>query len=81
VAALKAWEAEKERYELTEIGPGVFAFALKESMRQGQPVHRICANCCANGTKSYLQRHLSGPVLERLKCNTCGEAIDINRTI
>jgi len=76
---LKAWDAEKQRYQLTEIGPGVVAFVLKEGMSQGEPPHQICANCCANGKKSYLQRHLSGPSLERLKCNTCGESIDINR--
>jgi len=76
---LKAWDAEKQRYQLTEIGPGVVAFVLKEGISQGEPPHQICANCCANGKKSYLQRHLSGPSLDRLKCNTCAEAIDINR--
>ena len=80
VVRLKAWDAEKQRYQLTEVGPGVVAFQLKEGMQLGEPPHLICANCCAKGTKSYLQRHLSGPVLKRLKCNTCGEAIDINVT-
>ena len=76
---LKAWDAEKQRYQLTEIGPGVFTYVLKDSMAQGEPPHRICANCYAKGAKSFFQRHLSGSALERLKCNTCGEAIDINR--
>jgi hypothetical protein len=83
VARLKAWEADKARYQLTEIGPGMVAFSIKEGMRNGEPFHRICANCCAGGKKSYLQQHSSGPNLtlrfawgfpEELACASLGYA-------
>jgi hypothetical protein len=61
VARLKAWDADKARYQLAEIGPGILALEIKESMRNGEPFHRICANCAANGKKFYLQQHISGP--------------------
>lgn len=79
VVRLKDWEADKKRYKLTEIGPGVIALALQESMRNGEPLHKICADCAANGKKFYLQAHISGPYLDRFKCNGCGFEIDINK--
>ena len=79
VVRLKDWEAEKKRYKLAEIGPGVFALSLQESMRNGAPLHKICADCAANGKKFYLQAQLSGPYLDRYKCNGCGFEIDINK--
>ena len=51
MARLKDWEADKSRYELTELAPGIVAFSIRESMRNGEPFHRICANCCAKGKK------------------------------
>jgi hypothetical protein len=51
IARMKDWEADKSRYELTELAPGIVAFSIRESMRNGEPFHRICANCCANGKK------------------------------
>ena len=41
VDRLKAWEADKARYELAEIGSGVVALAIKEAMRNGEPPHYI----------------------------------------
>jgi hypothetical protein len=79
VARLKAWEADKARYQLTEIGPGMVAFSIKEGMRNGEPFHRICANCCAGGKKSYLQQHSSGPYFDGYKCNSCGEEFGISK--
>ncbi len=55
MAELEAWEAEKQRYALTDYGAGTFAYALKEEARKGEPPHRICAACYQNGHKSILQ--------------------------
>lgn len=52
---LKTWEAEKQRYELKEVGRNVFAYVLKESMRGGEPIHWICTNCYNDNVKSILQ--------------------------
>jgi hypothetical protein len=41
VARLKAWEGEKERYELKRWGDGAFAYVLKPSEARGAPPHAI----------------------------------------
>jgi hypothetical protein len=56
VRELKRFAAEKERYQLEEVTRGVFAYALKESERRGEPLHRACATCFDQGKKSILQR-------------------------
>ena len=79
VARLKDWEADKKRYELTEIASGVVALSIKEAMRNGEPFHRICADCAANGKKFYLQRHVHGPHYDQFKCTGCGFEIGIDK--
>jgi hypothetical protein len=56
IARLEAWEAEKQRYELKALAPGVFAYHVKEGMAGGEPVHDLCAACYQHGKKSILQR-------------------------
>jgi hypothetical protein len=79
IAELKAWEADKQRYELKAITPGVFVFALKPSMTNGAPHHYICANCYASGKKSYLQQDISGSYYDQFKCQRCGEELGIDK--
>lgn len=79
LANLKNWEADKARYQLTEIVPGLVAFSIKEGSRNGEPFHRICATCCASGKKSYLQQRISGPYYDMFKCNSCGEELEVNK--
>ena len=55
VARFETWDAEKQRYQLTDFGGGTFAYALKEGMAKGEPPHRICAPCYEKGQKSILQ--------------------------
>jgi hypothetical protein len=56
VADLKAWETEKQRYQLQEISPGASAHVLKKEAQGTEPIHWLCANCYNNGKKSILQR-------------------------
>jgi hypothetical protein len=73
VARLKAWEAEKERYELKELYRGLFAYILKEGKEAGEPPHALCANCYQRGIKSFLQG--SGhPIVHQhfWSCQVCG---------
>jgi hypothetical protein len=79
VSRLRDWEADKVRYQLAEIAPGMFALAIKDGMRNGEPFHRICANCCAAGKKSYLQQQIRGPHYDMFKCHSCGEELAINK--
>jgi hypothetical protein len=61
IASLEAWETEKQRYELKEIGNGSLAYTVKESMCGTEPVHHICANCYQHGRKSILQSRFEHP--------------------
>lgn len=56
VARVKAWEAQKQRYQLTQFrnGPGV-VYALKESMSNAEPPHWICTKCYEEGKRMILQ--------------------------
>lgn len=76
---LEAWNTEKQRYELKSLAPGIVALALKPAMSNGEPMHYICANCCAAGKKSYLQQHISGPYYDEFRCRGCGDEIPINK--
>lgn len=55
VTRFETWETEKQRYKLTDFGGGTFAYAMKEEMSDGEPLHRICAHCYEEGHKSILQ--------------------------
>lgn len=60
VARLKAWDREKERYELQQRSPncpGALAYRVKESERGAEPVHWLCPTCYEDGRKSILQEH------------------------
>src|SRR5580700_4098699 len=41
VAGFEKWEAEKQRYTLTDFGGNSFAYALKPETANGEPPHRI----------------------------------------
>ena len=79
VARLKDWEADKKRYQLSDIGGGVVALALKPTMSNGEPPHYICADCAAGGKKSYLQPHIRGSYYDEYQCNECGFKVGINK--
>jgi hypothetical protein len=55
VANLKAWDAEKQRYELKSVGTGATVFVLKPEERGTEPPHWLCPNCFAQGKKSFFQ--------------------------
>lgn len=55
IANMKAWETEKQKYELRRVGHGAFAYVIKDSMKGTEPAHWICATCYENGKKSVLQ--------------------------
>lgn len=79
IARLEAWETEKERYELKDVGGGSLAYAIKESMRGAEPIHNICANCYQNGHKSILQPRSRGTG-KYLFCQECSAEIMVERS-
>ena len=56
IACVKAWETQKQRYQLTQFrsGPGV-VYSLKESMSNSEPPHWICTKCYEDGKRMILQ--------------------------
>jgi hypothetical protein len=71
-AGMKAWGAEKARYELKDLYRGLFAYIPKEGMEQGEPLHALCANCYQKGQKSILQTNGSISVHDRTwDCPNC----------
>jgi hypothetical protein len=57
VAYLKAWETEKQRYELKDVADrsGSFTYIIKKEMQGSEPLHCLCANCYERGQKSIMQ--------------------------
>src|SRR5689334_19073320 len=55
IADIKAWDAEKQKYELKDVGLGSFAYVVKETVRGSELPHEICAACYQHSKKSILQ--------------------------
>ncbi len=55
MAELEAWDAEKQRYVLKQVGTGAFAYSPKPDMKDGEPDHWLCTQCFGNRKKSFLQ--------------------------
>jgi hypothetical protein len=73
VAQFKNWDAEKQRYELKDIGQSCVAYALKAGVQPPEPEHYLCANCYAQSKKRFLQKeHRSVGRLDVYVCNDCG---------
>lgn len=80
VADLKAWEAEKQRYEMVALAPNVIAYAAKEAMRGSEPMHLFCGNCFNKGQKLFLQQTIRGDEYDRYRCNGCSEELGIDKS-
>lgn len=73
IVTLENWEREAERYALGEVAPHVFAYCLKPSMENGEPPHKLCANCYGKREKSILQaewHNILGDVDRCPRCST-----------
>jgi hypothetical protein len=77
LAAVKAWEAEKQRYELKALEPGVFAYALKREASGSEPPHWICSRCYHEGTKSLLQNEGDQWGSTKYLCHSCKSSISV----
>lgn len=75
IADLEAWDRQKERYELSEVGRGALAYTLKVDAKPPEPQHMACANCFDHGRRSILQRHRSNTVEHSFKCPSCAAEI------
>ena len=74
VASLKAWDTEKQNYELKKCGEGAVAYMLKPDARGTKPPHWLCPNCYTKGEKSFLSATgaAGGGRGFQYKCGNCG---------
>lgn len=73
VTRLKAWDAEKQRYKLDQLRPGVVAYSPKEELANGEPPHQLCAACYDAGFKSFLKQETWNPGrCNVMVCHGCG---------
>jgi len=79
IAQLETWNAEKQRYQLTDIGDGNFAYVLGQSMSSGEPPHYICTACYGNSKKSILQHFETGSGSHVVICPSCSAKMSIDR--
>lgn len=77
----ETWDAEKQRYKLERLEPGVFVRALKPEMANGEPPHQICAACYENGKKFPLQGDEENNGRQKLRCQGCGTVVTVGRFV
>jgi hypothetical protein len=56
LAKMHDWEAEAQKYMLTQVAPGLAVYSVKKEQRGTEPNHYLCPNCYDNKRKSVLQR-------------------------
>ncbi|WGJ14133.1 hypothetical protein QEV83_15975 [Methylocapsa sp. D3K7] len=56
VANFETWDAEKQQYELKDLGWSAFAYMLKPDARGTKPPHWICAHCYGERRVEIIQR-------------------------
>jgi rubrerythrin len=76
VADFKAWESERQRYDLKDLGDGAFAQMLKPGMRGTEPPHWVCTNCYEHGHKATLQNVMVKGRGQVWRCPSCKNTID-----
>lgn len=75
IAEIMNWKQEAERYALTEIGTGVFAFVVKPDRQNGDPAHKLCTACFEKRQKGYLNLSNKDGSGTYYKCNVCGSEV------
>ncbi|MGE3333425.1 MAG: hypothetical protein AB7I36_07270 [Rhodospirillaceae bacterium] len=73
IASMESWATEQDRYQLTDFGDGTFAYLLKTEKANGEPVHRLCANCFQRQQKAILQFSHRGSGQDYYNCQSCGK--------
>jgi DNA-directed RNA polymerase subunit RPC12/RpoP len=74
LAEVEDWNRRISRFRLHEFETGTLAFALREDMAEGEPMHYICATCRDRGHITRLQPNVHG---NQLSCHPCNQTIQI----
>ncbi|RJF94841.1 hypothetical protein D3874_03230 [Oleomonas cavernae] len=69
---LVQFKIDAQNYELRQIAPNSFAYAVKPDVEHLQRDAHLCANCFDQSQKSILQLEKQGPFgMDTLKCPRC----------
>jgi hypothetical protein len=80
VATLKAERSRLQRYELKDFGGSTFAYQLKASEANGEPIHRACPNCYSKGHIAILQfDFVTAPGQDRYDCRSCNSQFEFGQ--
>jgi hypothetical protein len=72
IANLKAWDAEKQKYELKPNFGGGVAYMMKPEARGSEPPHWLCPQCYSNGKKGFLvPADHGGGIHKSCRCLEC----------
>ncbi len=71
IAGLKAWEAKAQRYELASFATDIFAYRLKEAMRNGEPAHWACSRCFQESKIGFLNLKYEVNGNKTFECVNC----------
>jgi hypothetical protein len=71
IVGIENWEGEKQRYSLVTIWSGSVAYALKESMSNGEAPHWLCPNCFEKKKKSVLHPFEGANRFFGVACSAC----------
>jgi hypothetical protein len=66
-----AWQAEKKRYQLKDCGSNTFAYELRATEANGEPIHLACANCYQKGQIAILQFSMRSENQDWYQCPAC----------
>ena len=82
VAEFEAWDGEKERYQLKQVGIGAFAYSPKPVMKGAEPEHWLCTQCFGNRKKSFLQARarIRREAHTTYHCSVCQSEISVSYT-
>lgn len=82
IADMEAWAAERERYALTALEPGIFVYALmKDAAARGEPPHWLCAHCFGTGAKVVLQSEGDWYGATEHHCPSCKLKIKVKSSV
>jgi hypothetical protein len=73
VASLEAEKRRLDRYQLKDFGGGSFAYELKASEANGEPIHRVCALCYQRENLSILQFSHRSEGQDWYDCHNCNK--------
>ena len=87
IAGFEDWNSEKERYQLTAIDRGAFAYTYQPDMDHGEPAIWLCQTCFEKRHKSPLQFRAQDAgsggaghrgTHSRWGCNLCKSEVVVN---